>query len=66
MGKRLIVGKCLMEDFLVPEASENSNFSSSHKLCFTACSQSLTLFFKLFDIRRGKYADIRGNPDTIR
>lgn len=55
-----------MEDFLVPEASENSNFSSSHKLCFTACSQSLTLFFKLFDIRRGKYVDIGGNPDTIR
>lgn len=53
--KRLVLGKYLVEDCPVPEARDNCSFISSHKLRCTACSQSLTLVFKWFDIRRGKY-----------
>lgn len=66
IGKRLVVGKYLVEDCLVPGASENSRALAVVVSCFAPCSQSFPLFFKLFDIRRGKYTDTGENPDSVR
>lgn len=66
IGKRLLVGKYLVEDCLVPEASENSRVLAVVVSWFTPCSQSFPLFFKLFDIRRGKYTDTGENPHSLR